>query len=243
MDAGHRNQPVCGRQWLLVGWLCCSAVAWAQPGASAPASVEYDRAVAAVEGRVITLSQLDFEARIILVNAGGVRAAVEPLDRAALESSLQVVIDQRLAVREADQLEAYPLEPGDLEKAIAAFRARFPGEQEFGEFLERHEASLDDLAVVLRRSLRAQRALDGKLRLKALVSESEAQRYQSEHPELKELPLEAVRQRLYAERFSVLVKVELKQARKTADVRLLGPFAPTARELTPAPSSAEQRRE
>jgi hypothetical protein len=185
-----------------------------------------DRAVAAVDGRVITASQLDFEARVLLVGAGGPLAATAPLDEETLRRSLQALIDQRLATVEADKLDAYPVEPAELERAVEAFKARFAGEARFREFLERQDADLNDLQQVLRRSLRAQRALEGKLRLKAQVSEVEARQYRTSHEELREVPLDMLRQRLFVQRFQALVREELEQQRRQVDVRLLGSYAP-----------------
>lgn len=184
------------------------------------------------EGIVITLSQLEFEARIALINGMpvrsgvGMRAAFAPLDQPVLEASLRAAIDARLALLEANELNAYPLEPGELDKEVANFRERFDGEAAFAQFLENHEATLDDLAEVLRRSLRAQRALEGKLRLRAQVSESDARVWRTEHPEMKDVPLEKIRAMLMQQKFGELVKKELADQRKVVDVRLLGPFSP-----------------
>ncbi len=219
----ERNQSVWWRHCGLCLFLCAVA-AWAQP--SKPQPVVIDRAVASIEGRVIAFSQLEFEARVLLVNAGGVNAAFSPLDQSVLESSLRAVIDQRLALLEADKLEAYPLEQGELEKAIAAFRGRFESELRFAQFLQNHERDLNDLSEVLRRSLRAQRALEGKLRLRAQVTEPETRAYKTEHPELKDAPLEQVRSMLIQQKFGALVRKELADQRKQVDVRLLGPFSP-----------------
>ncbi len=199
--------------------------AFAQP-TEPPGRRVLDRAVASVEGRVITLTQLEFEARVILINAGGIEAAFAPLDQETLTKSLNAILDQRLATLEADKLEAYSLEPGELERALASFRARFVSEARFREFLERHEVELSDVTQVLKRSLRAQRALDARLRLKAQVSEAEARQYKALHPELGDVAPELVRQRLYAQRFATLAREELAQARRQVDVRLLGPFEP-----------------
>lgn len=208
------------RHWALASCLCAFA-AFAEPETRV-----LDRAVASIEGRVITASQLDFEARVLLVAAGGVQAAFAPLDQQVLDASLRAVVDQRLALLEADKLETYPLEPGELERAIASFRARFESEARFATFLANHEADLNDLAEVLRRSLRAQRALEGKLRLRAQVSESEARAWRASHPELKDVPVEKVKAMLVQQRFGELAKKELMDRRRQVDVRLLGPFAP-----------------
>lgn len=197
-------------------------------GSAVAEPIVFDRAVASIEGRVITYSQLQFEARVLLVSAGGKEAAFAPLDRPALESSLKAMIDQRLALIEADKLEAYPLEPGELERSIASFRSKFDSEDRFALFLQQHEADLTDLAEVLKRSLRAQHALEGKLRLRAQVSEGDARAWQLEHPESKELPLESVRAMLVQKRFGELARKELADQRRSVDVRLLGPFSPKA---------------
>jgi hypothetical protein len=225
----HTNQPFGVRHWAVALSL------WGLAAAAQPAPRVIDRAVASIEVRnitgdverkVIAWSQLEFEARVLLVAAGGVTAAFAPLDQPVLEASLRAIMDQRLALLEADKLEAYPLEPGELERAIASFRGRFESETRFADFLGAHEADLNDLAEVLRRSLRAQRALEGKLRLRAQVSEGEARAWRTSHADYKDLPLEKVRAMLVQQRFDELVKKELADRRRQVDVRLLGPFAP-----------------
>lgn len=211
------------RQWLVLS-LFHAVVAFGQTDGGQRRVL--DRAVAAVEGRVITLSELEFEARVIIVNAGGAEAAFAPLDHETLARSLNTLIDHRLATLEADKLDAYSLEPGELERALAAFRSRFPSEARYREFLERNEVETVDVGEVLKRAMRAQRALDARLRLKAQVSEAEAQQYRVAHPEFKDVALEILRQRLFAQRFQNLVHDELAVARRSVDVRLLGPFEP-----------------
>jgi hypothetical protein len=184
-----------------------------------------DEAVASVDGKVITATQLEFEARVLLINAGGARAAFETLDQEVKKSSLLAIIDQKVATLESDRLGTLEIDQSELDSAIARFREFFEGDSEFRIFLDRHEADLSDVAEVLKRGLRAQRALEGRLKLKAQVSESEAKKYRSERPELSEVSIETVKQRLFALRFASLARTELKNARKQADVRLLGPFA------------------
>src|SRR6478736_150818 len=53
--------------------LCLPWVAGAEP-------TVIDRSVALVNGQVMTLSELDFEARVLLIYAGGTEAATAPLD-------------------------------------------------------------------------------------------------------------------------------------------------------------------
>ena len=211
------NQPRQTCQWLLV-FLCLPVLALAQPRL-------IDRSVALIDGRVLTLSELQFEARVLLIHGGGVEAAFRELDHTTLRSVLDSVIGQRLEIAEADKLKAYPLEEGELERAIDRFSLRLGGPAGLEAFLKANDADVSTLALVLSRMLRTERVFEGKLKLKAQVSEAEARNLQSERPDLKGLGLPALRQKLYNERFKSLAAAELAQVRKAGSVRLLGPFA------------------
>ena len=218
MVGRHSNQHISECQWLVVAACLLSSFSWAEP-------TVLDRSVASVDGRVVTQSQLDFETRVLLINAGGAEAAVAPLSFDDLKKGLEVVIDHRVTTLEADKLDAYQLEVGEGEKLVARFRDAIGGDVALRRFLDQHEAELNDIAQVLRRQARSGRVLDGRLRLKAQVSEAEARRYQAEHADARPLPIQQVREMLFATRFKDMVRQELKAARKSVDVRLLGPFA------------------
>jgi hypothetical protein len=184
-----------------------------------------DRSVALIDGRVLTLSELQFEARVLLIHAGGVEAAFRELDHTTLRSALDSVIGQRLEIAEADKLKAYPLEEGELDRALERFSVRLGGTDGLQAFLKANDADASALALVLSRMLRTERVFEGKLKLKAQVSEAEAKNLQSERADLHGLPLPVLRQTLYNERFKSLAAAELAQVRKGGSVRLLGPFA------------------
>ncbi|MEW6430292.1 MAG: hypothetical protein AB1730_02185 [Myxococcota bacterium] len=232
MSETHRNHPFRRRHWAIA--VCFWAVgAFAQPspkgeGKPEAKGVVIDRAVASIEGQVLTLSQLEFEARVLLVNAGAVAAAFAPLDHEALSAGLTAIIDERLATLEADKLDAYPVPQEEVEKAIAEFRARFESEARFRDFLARNEAELSDVGRVLERSLRARRALEGKLRLRVQISDEDVAAAKAATPALRDVADALVKQRLANERFQQLVKQELAAARRDVDVRLLGPFSQKA---------------
>lgn len=215
----HSNQRNKRCQWLAL--VLFPMVAWAGPDGGTRV---IDRAVASVDGKVITLTQLEFETRVQLINRGGVNAAFAPLDEDDLRQGLEFAIAQRLATLEADRFDAYQLEPGELEQAVVDFRERIGGEGRLAEFLDRQEADLTDVGLVLRRSIRANRALEGRLRLKANVTEAEAKRAKTDVVSYRALPLDTVRQLLARERFEKLVVQELAQARKVSDVRVLVSF-------------------
>ncbi len=174
---------------------------------------------------MLTLSELEFETRVMMIHAGGVGAAFDPIGMSTMRKVLDSVIGQRLAVLEADKLKAYLPEEGELERVLAAFTARLGGPPEVDRFLKVHDADASMLSAVLTRMLRTERMLEGKLKLKAQVSESEAKNLQAERPELRGLSLPQLRQRLFDERFKALTVAELAGLRKAGSVRLLGPFA------------------
>ncbi len=189
-----------------------------------------DRAVALVDGRVITLSELEFEARVFLVQSFGEQKATAPLDDEALRVALDLAIARRLEASEADKLQAYPLEEGELEAARRAFEKRFTHPKDFQRFLQRHEVDLQQLAAVLERGLRADKILESKLKLRAQVSEAEVKRFYDEHAakltgsSYDELRA-SLRQKLVGERLRALTLAEFAEIRKGADVRLIAPFA------------------
>jgi hypothetical protein len=213
----QRNHVACWRQGSLFV-LFLGFCAYAQPRV-------IDRSVALVNGQVLTLSELDREARALLIYAGGVEAATADLDMAALREGLEEIISDRILSAEAEALNAYPLDEGELESALKRFKGRFQTQEAWQQFLDKHECDEGAISVTLTRYLRAQHVLDGKLRLKAQVTEGEARKYASEHKELMAASVPAIRAKLFAERFKALARAEVKQARKTAGVRLLGPFA------------------
>lgn len=223
--ASHSNQPLWRCQWLVLLAFPLVAAAETGDGGTAVQGRLVDRAVASVDGKVITLTQLEFETRVQLINRGGTEAAFAPLDGEDLTQGLQLAIAQRLATIEADRFDAWQLEPGELEKAVADFRDRIGGEGRLQQFLEAQEVDLTDVGLVLRRSIRSGRALEGRLRLKANVTEAEARRAKADVVAWRGLPIETVRSLLIKERYDKLVQAELAQARKTNDVRLLATFS------------------
>lgn len=225
---------------LLVGWLVLVPVAAARPpapgpsfeppsGAPAAEGRVIDRVVAVIGTQVLTLSELEFEARVTLVQRGGVRAAEVLLDEQTLRGALELGINQRLLVAGADRLQAFQAERSEVEARLRTFRERFEDETALLAFLARHDADLEQLTAVLERSVRAERILDSRIRLRAQVSEAEVRRYWEEHKGTLGGPFEAVRdtlkEKLFRERYNQLAKDEFKQVRESARIRRVAPFA------------------
>ncbi len=188
-----------------------------------------DRLVSVVEGEVITQSALELEARVALILAGDVQAAERPLEEAALRAALELSIGERLQVREAERLQTFDLEPGEVEGAFVRFRDRFSSMAAFEIFLAKHEVEVSTLGSLLARKLRAEKLLDSRVRLRAQVPENEVRAYHEAH--LQELGEDypavrpSIREKLYRERYRALVKGELDKLRQTAQVRVVANFA------------------
>lgn len=218
---------------LLAGWLGLVPAAFAQQAPAEAGGRVVERVVAVIEGQVLTLSELEFEARVALIQRGGLQAAESALDEETLKGALELAISQRLQVLGAERLQAFPVERAEVDSRVAAFRARFPGEAAFQAFLTRNDADVEQLTAVLERSLRAERILDSRIRLRAQVDEAEVKRFYEQHaaefPGGYEVARGAVRARLVRERYSALAATELAQVRATAQVRRVAPFAREAR--------------
>jgi len=202
-----------GRSQLLAAWLTVVPVtALAQPREAGvpPGSAEgqvIDRVVAVIEGQVLTQSELEFETRVALVEQAGVQALAIPFDDEALRSALELVIGYRLLVLSADRLESFTAEQADVEARLSRFRGRFESEEAFQGFLARSGADVKLLTEVLKRTARAERILNSRIRLRAQVSEAQ------------------LRDKLFRERYNALAAEELAQVRASAQVRRVAPFS------------------
>jgi hypothetical protein len=126
-----------------------------------------EEVVAVVRGpgaqpRVVTWTRLEEEARIALVSRGGTAAATAPLDRAALRAALEWVIDQTLLGDEAARLHLFEVDAAEADAELRRFRQRFATPAEYQAFLGHLEVGEEDLAAVLRRTLRVQRYVESR---------------------------------------------------------------------------------
>lgn len=178
---------------------------------------------------VISLSGLEFEARVALVQRGAVEAATAELDERALRAALEHAVNERLLAGEAEMLQSFRVDPAEVDAALKAFRDRFTAESDLREFLARHEADVPALARVLERSLRAAKVLDGKVRLRAQVTEADVREFYEKNRARLSGDYEALRpllrERLMRDRNAELVKAELAELRRTHEVRKVAPFA------------------
>jgi len=192
-----------------------------------------DRVVAIIEGQVLTLSELRFEARVALIQRAGAQALDLLLDEDTLRGALELAINQRIQVLNADRLQAFPAEPAEVQARLESFQAALGGAAALKQFLARHDVDAQGLEQVLARGLRAERILDSRIRLRAQVGETEVRRHFEQHadayPEGYEAARASIREKLVRERYGTLAAEELAQVRASAQVRRVAPFAREAR--------------
>ena len=191
-----------------------------------------DRVVALVDGRVLSWTQLDFEARVMLIDRGGVEAATAPLDAATIQNALDLAIAQRAATAEADKLNAYPVEPAEIDQRLRTFESRFPSNAAFEQFLKAHDADRAALAEVLARAVRTEKFVEGRVRLRSQVSESEVRKAWEADREGRtwEEARGPLRDRMQRERAYVLAREALAQLRTSIPVRIIARPDDLARE-------------
>lgn len=201
----------------------------AQLSQAAPPGRVIERVVALVGGHVITLSELEFEARVALIQRGGIEAATAPLDDRALRAALELSIAERLETDAAEKLQIFAVEESEVDSALRAFKAKLQSPGELAAFLARHEVDEQQLAAVVARRLRAEKIVDSKVGLRARVTDAEMRRfYEAHRSELGasyEEARSAIRTKLLRERYAALAREEMDQIRKGADVRMIAPFA------------------
>jgi hypothetical protein len=193
-----------------------------------------DRVVALVDGRVLSWSQLDFEARVMLIDRGGIQAATGPLDASTLQGALELAIAQRAATAEADKLNTYPVEPAEIDQRLRGFESRFASPAAFQAFLKAQDADRAALAEVLARAIRTEKFIEGRVRLRAQVAESEVRKaWEADRAgQSWEQARGPLRERLERERAYVLAREALAQLRASIPVRVItGPEQLAADEL------------
>jgi hypothetical protein len=192
------------------------AIAWpAQQG-----EVLLDRALASVEGRVITLSDVRAATRFGLVEADGGAADV-------MAAALERLIDRTLILAEVERYAPPEPDPVAVRRKVALVRARFPSEDAFRSALR--VAGIDEgfLEQWSRNDLRAERYLEERFAGTAEPTDEDIVAYIRRHeadlrrtgraldgPDVREL----ARAQVALERRRAVVQDWVRELRARADV-------------------------
>jgi hypothetical protein len=189
--------------------LLTASIATALPALAARKLV--DEVVAVVDAHSITLSELQAETRVRLVEAQGPVAAALPLDRPLLAASLRKTIDERIILAEIERLKLYGLDRAEVDALVSRVRNRFANQAEWEAFTRKIELTDEEIAAVLARELRVARYLDNRLKLSAQIRETD-------------LPPGPEREKLAQEKYQRLLAELLDDLRKRVTVRVLDPL-------------------
>src|SRR5262249_5268516 len=151
---------------------------------------------------------------------------------APIQTAPALAIARRAATAEADKLNAYPVEPAEIDQRLRTFESRFPSSAAFEAFLKAHDADRAALAEVLARAVRTEKFIEGRVRLRSQVPESEVRKaWEADKGgrswEEARVPL---RDRMQRERAYVLAREALAQLRTSIPVRIIARPEDLARE-------------
>ena len=205
---------------IVAGALACAAIC-ARPARAAPRRL-IDEVVAVVESQTITLSELEAETRLRLVEQAGIADADALPDRALLAASLRRVIEERIVLAEVDRLKLFDLDRAEVDAAFARLRGKFGSQPRWESFARSLQLTDEEIAAVLAREIRVARYLDNRLKLAAQVRESELdEALRARGGDESHAAREELRQRLSREKYDRLLGELLGDLRRRAGVRVL----------------------
>jgi len=144
-------------------------------GAPVASAEVIDRILAVVGGQIVTLSDVHAALRFGLVPAD---VSADPVNAA-----LQRLIDRRLMLAEVERYAPPEPAPADIDKGVAAVRAKFKDELAFATALNQSAMSPEQLRLFVRDSLRFESYLQQRFASTAQPSEDDLVRYYREHPQ------------------------------------------------------------
>jgi hypothetical protein len=181
-----------------------------------------DRIAAVVNGEVILLSQLRFEARLNLLRTGLPVQVLNQIPKDSWPALLDMLIAHRLWAASSEKMELNIEQLGSVALMAERLKKAFASEADYQQFLQKYEMDSADIQAILERIVRAESNLQTRVRLRAQPNEAEIQKAREVSPGLSE---EETRARLYEEKFKLLSKQELEAQRKKADVKILLNFS------------------
>ena len=182
-----------------------------------------DAVAAVVERRVVTLSEVEAEARLVLLDRAGADVAAGPLDAGLLQKVLDSVVLQELLALEARRT-GIAVREVDIDKSVETVRARLGRDAESARaFFQRFGVDEELLRSRARRDLAAQ-ALLQKVFTEVKVTDEEAAALAASSPASERSPAEgiaAARATLERERRDVRFHALIDAVRRSTEVRVV----------------------
>ncbi len=201
----------------------------------APAGLQLvDGIAAVVDRRVLTLHEVELEARMILVRRAGEGGARQPLDDDLKQGVLSFLVVQELLAAEARKTPGLLVREAEVDKGTVALRARFLDEDGYRRFLAAEGVDEEDVRSAVRRDLAVEALLHQILAQVDVVDDKDADAHLAAHKETlpggtdaerREAARDVVRRQRREAKFAAYVD----GLKKTAEIRVLAPYATTAR--------------
>ena len=176
-----------------------------------------DAVAAVVERRVITMSEVEAEARLVLLERAGPAAAEAALDSALLDRILDVIVVQELLALDARRT-GVAVREVDIDARVGAVRARFGAPDDARVFLAQHAIDEELLRTRARRDLAAE-ALLRRVFNEIRVSDDEAQALLTSRPEL--IDVNNARGTLEKQRKEARLSGLIEKLRREVEVRVV----------------------
>ena len=159
---------MCKAPLLFVLLFCTSGISQSQ---QPPRAVVVDKMVATVNGELVTytdvLWQLALQPKTVLDNTS----------TQTLETALQLVIDQRLIMQEAEKLPSISPTDKELEAELTALVKLFPSQAEFEQRARRVGLDAARLREIVERRVRVEKYLDFRFRNFVVITQKEIADY------------------------------------------------------------------
>lgn len=179
-----------------------------------------DAVAAVVERRVVTTSEIEAEARLVLLDRAGAEVAAGSLDAGLLHKVLDSVVMQELLALEARRT-GIAVREVDIDKSVEAVRARLGQDVDVARtFLQRFGIDEELLRSRARRDLAAQ-ALLQKVFSEVKVSDDEAAALASSQNLADVDAVAAARATLERERRDARFRTLIEAIRRSTEVRVV----------------------
>ena len=229
--------------------------ALAQPGPDPLGIV--DRVVARVDEAVITLSELEAETRLLLLDARNPALALQAeLTPSLLASVLRSMVRRTLLLAELRRLQLRAAPEEDVARVVRRFEARFERAADFAAFLhtigltdpepelDPHLAAPRALVERVRQEVEVNRFLDVRVRLNVVVGPAEVRAcFEANRAHFGGQAFDAVapqvRLRLQEQKEARALAEVVEQLEARARIRLEPPFDAAAPEEAPDPLGIE----
>ncbi|RME25486.1 MAG: hypothetical protein D6806_07775 [Deltaproteobacteria bacterium] len=192
-------------------------------------TVLLDEVVATVDTEVITRSEVEAEARLIMLQRFGPDALSREPSADLLSQVLRMLINHKLMATEALRIGLPPLGDAERKKLLQGFKMKFRSEDEYLRFLYRYGFTDEQVAEVLARHVWIERLKKRKLSTLKRIGDGQIRAYYRKHrAELGGKPLqlvyEAIRLKLLSNQRQKFLSDWLWKLRRQHTVRVLVDF-------------------